>query len=68
VSVFRFAVVASLVLIGVPLVLFVVMIAGPFAWVTAAVVLPLAVLAVLLWLGWYRRQPDDGPGQGPERM
>jgi hypothetical protein len=24
-------------------------------------VLPIAVLAVILWLGWVRRRPDDGP-------
>lgn len=35
--------------------------AGPVGWVVAAIVLPFATLAVLLWLGWFRRRPDDGP-------
>ena len=31
---------------------------GPVGWVTAAVVLPLATLATILWLG--RARPGDG--------
>jgi membrane protein implicated in regulation of membrane protease activity len=47
--------------IGLPAVIVLAAVAGPVGWVVAAVVLPLAVLAVLLWLGWFRRRPDDGP-------
>jgi hypothetical protein len=35
--------------------------AGPVGWIAAAVVLPIVVLGVILWLGWFRRRPDDGP-------
>jgi hypothetical protein len=42
--------------------------AGPVGWIVAAVVLPLAVLAVILWLGWFRRRDDDGPAHGPGTM
>jgi hypothetical protein len=31
---------------------------GPVGWITAAVVLPLATLATILWLG--RARPGDG--------
>ena len=39
---------------------------GPVGWVTAAVVLPLATLATILWLG--RARPGDGepPARSPE--
>jgi len=39
---------------------------GPVGWITAAVVLPLATLATILWLG--RARPGDGepPGSRPE--
>jgi hypothetical protein len=39
---------------------------GPVGWVAAAVVLPLATLATILWLG--RPRPGDGepPGGRPE--
>lgn len=47
--------------IGLPLLLLLAAAAGPIGWIAAAVILPLAVLAVLLWLGWFRRRPDDGP-------
>ena len=56
--------VAIALFIGLPLVLLLVAWAGPVAWIAAAVVLPLAVLAVILWLGWFRRHPDDGPYGG----
>lgn len=56
--------VAVALFIGLPLLLFLVALAGPVAWVTAAVVLPIGVLAVILWLGWFRRRPDDGPYGG----
>lgn len=49
--------------IGLPALILVVTLAGPVGWIVAAVVFPLAVLAVLLWLGWFRRRPDDGPYQ-----
>lgn len=54
-------VVAVALFIGLPLVLLLAGAAGPIGWIAAAIVLPLAVLAVLLWLGWFRRKPDDGP-------
>jgi hypothetical protein len=46
-------------LIGVPLLIVALsVVAGPVGWIVAAVVLPLAVLATILWLG--RAQPGDG--------
>lgn len=54
-------IVAVALFIGLPLLLLLAAAAGPIGWITAAIVLPLAVLAVLLWLGWFRRRPDDGP-------
>jgi hypothetical protein len=56
--------IAVALFIGLPLLLFLVAWAGPVAWVASAVVLPIAVLAVILWLGWFRRRPDDGPYGG----
>jgi membrane protein implicated in regulation of membrane protease activity len=53
--------VAVALFIGLPLLLLLAAWAGPIGWVAAAVVLPIAVLAVILWLGWVRRRPDDGP-------
>ena len=47
--------------IGLPILLLLAGAAGPIGWIVAAIVLPLAVLAILLWLGWFRRRPDDGP-------
>jgi amino acid transporter len=47
--------------IGLPVVLLLAAWAGPIGWIIAAVVLPLVVLGLLLWLGWFRRQEDDGP-------
>ena len=57
--------VAIALFIGLPLLLLLAAWAGPVGWITAAVVLPLAVLAVILWLGWVRRRPDDGPYDRP---
>jgi len=54
-------IVAVALFIGLPLLLLLAAAAGPIGWIAAAIVLPLAVLAVLLWLGWFRRRPDDGP-------
>ena len=47
--------------IGLPALILLAALAGPIGWIVAAVVLPLAVLAVILWLGWFRRRDDDGP-------
>lgn len=44
--------------VGLPLVIVGLAAAGPVGWIVAAVVLPLATLAVILWLG--RAQPGDG--------
>ena len=54
--------VAVALFIGLPVLLLLAGAAGPIGWIVAAIVLPLAVLAILLWLGWFRRRPDDGPG------
>ncbi len=48
-------------LVGVPLVIVGLALVGPVGWIAAAVVLPLATLGVILWLG------RDGPGDGPPR-
>ena len=53
--------VAVVLFIGLPLVLLVAAVAGPVGWILAAVVLPIVVLGVILWLGWFRRREDDGP-------
>lgn len=53
--------VAVALFIGLPVLLLLAALAGPIGWIAAAIILPVAVLAVLLWLGWFRRQPDDGP-------
>ena len=50
-------------LIGVPLLIVALTLAGPVGWVVAAIVLPVAVLVVILWLG--RPQPGDGEPPGP---
>lgn len=50
-------VVAVALLIGVPLVIVGLSVAGPVGWIVAAVVLPLATLAAILLLG---REPPDG--------
>ena len=54
--------------IGLPLVLILAAAAGEVGWIAAAVVLPIAVLAVILWLGWFRRRDDDGPYGGSDTM
>lgn len=51
--------------IGLPGLILLAAVAGPVGWIVAAVVLPFAVLGVILWLGWFRRQPDDGPPRDP---
>ncbi len=48
--------------IGLPALILLAGLAGPIGWIVAAVVLPIAVLGVILWLGWFRRRDDDGPG------
>jgi hypothetical protein len=53
--------IAVALFIGLPLLRRLAGAAGPVGWIVAAIVLPLAVLAILLWLGWSRRRPDDGP-------
>ena len=55
------AVVTALV-VGVPLLIVGLALVGPVGWIAAAVVLPLATLAVILWLG--RERPGDGPPRG----
>jgi hypothetical protein len=44
-------IVAVALFIGVPLVVIGLAAAGPIGWIVAAVVLPIATLAVILWLG-----------------
>ena len=57
--------VVSLVIV-LPLVIILLALVGPVGWVAAAVVLPLATLASILWLG--RARPGDGesPGSRPD--
>jgi hypothetical protein len=47
----------------VPLLIVALSVAGPAGWIAAAVVLPIAVLVTILWLG--RVRPGDG--EPPER-
>ena len=54
--------------IGLPALILLAALAGPVGWIAAAVVLPIAVLAVILWLGWFRRREDDGPWWGSDTM
>ncbi len=54
-------IVAVALFIGLPILLLLAGAAGPIGWIAAAIILPLVVLGVLLWLGWFRRRPDDGP-------
>jgi len=50
-------------LIGVPLLIVGLTVAGPIGWVVAAIVLPISVLVAILWLG--RARPGDGePPEG----
>jgi hypothetical protein len=51
------AVVVTLI-VGVPLLIVALTLVGPIGWVVAAVVFPLATLAVILWLG--KARPGDG--------
>ena len=67
-SLFTAIVVAVALFIGLPVVILLAGLAGPVGWIAAAVVLPLAVLAVILWLGWFRRREDDGPGGASDTM
>ncbi len=53
--------------IGLPALIVLAALAGPIGWIAAAIILPLAVLAVILWLGWFRRRPDDGPAWFDDR-
>lgn len=53
---------------GLPALVLLAALAGPIGWIVAAIVLPIAVLAVILWLGWFRRREDDGPGGGFDTM
>jgi hypothetical protein len=57
--------VVSLVIV-LPLVIILLALVGPVGWVAAAVVLPLATLGSILWLG--RARPGDGesPGSRPD--
>ncbi len=58
------AVVAAVALfIGVPLLVIGLAAAGPVGWIVAAVVLPFATLAIILWLG----RPRPGDGMPPSR-
>lgn len=50
-------VVVVVLVIGVPLLIVGLALVGPVGWVVAAVLLPVATLAALLWLG---REPDRG--------
>jgi hypothetical protein len=45
-------------LVGVPLLIVGLAAAGPIGWIVAAIVLPFATLATILWLG--RARPGDG--------
>jgi membrane protein implicated in regulation of membrane protease activity len=54
--------------IGLPALILLAALAGPIGWIVAAIVLPLAVLGVILWLGWFRRRDDDGPDRGSDTM
>jgi hypothetical protein len=56
------AIVVALI-VGLPLLIVVLSSAGPVGWIVAAVVLPIATLAVILWLG--RARPGDGEPPGP---
>ncbi len=51
------AIVVALI-VGLPLLIVALTAAGPAGWIVAAVVFPVAVLAVILWLG--RARPGDG--------
>ncbi len=59
----RALIVVLALVVGVPLAILGLALAGPVGWIVAAVVLPLATLGVILRLG--RAQPGDG--EPPER-
>ncbi len=59
----RALVVVLALVVGVPLVILGLALAGPVGWIAAAVVLPLATLGVILRLG--RAHPGDG--EPPDR-
>lgn len=59
---------AVALLVGLPLLIVGLSALGPIGWVVAAAVLPLATLGVILWFGWVKRRPDDGPRGGPDTM
>ena len=61
----RALVAVTALVVGVPLLIVGLALVGPVGWITAAVVLPLATLAVILWLG--RERPGDGPPPGERR-
>ena len=56
------AIVVALI-VGLPLLIVGLTAAGPIGWVVAAVVLPVAMLVAILWLG--RARPGDG--EPPDR-
>jgi len=47
--------------VGLPLAIVGLTLVGPVGWIAAAVVLPLATLGVILWLG----SPQPGDGERP---
>ncbi|HEY7345351.1 MAG TPA: hypothetical protein VH620_07305 [Gaiella sp.] len=49
----------TVLLVGVPLAIVGLALVGPVGWIAAAIVLPLATLGVILWLG--RERPEDRP-------
>ena len=49
----------TVLLVGVPLAIVGLALVGPVGWIAAAIVLPLATLGLILWLG--RERPGDGP-------
>ena len=63
-SLARAIAVAIALFMGLPALIILAALAGPVGCIIAAVVLPIAVLVVLLWLGWFRRRDDDGPYGG----
>jgi ATP/ADP translocase len=58
----RALVAVTALVVGVPLLIVGLALIGPVGWIAAAVVLPLATLVVILWLG--RERPGDGPPRG----
>jgi hypothetical protein len=69
VSLARAILAAVALFIGLPLLLLLAAAGGVVGWIAAEIVLPIAVLAVILWLGWFRRRDDDGPyGGGSDTM